>query len=167
MKTEFKVGTFKDYEGKERHYVMAAVSVELKDTDISETSGVIVAIPKALYIGVSVCRATDTFDEKLGKIIAVGKAMKKHDHVLYVTDSGIVNDTVVKAVLAQESAFFEAHPDRYIKGYQHDIDKKELQDAKEKYIEELTDEGRIAYNFLKNSPETDLKLMSLALQVNA
>lgn len=172
MKTEFKLGSFTDFTGAERKYVMAAVSLDDveefsvdeydSDTDEIDTRD----IPKILSVAVSVCRPADEFNEKIGKRIAEGKAVKRRDHTMYVTDPGMVNDTVVKAVLEQESKFFEEHPGRYITGYHSDEQKYKLNQAKKQYMEELSEEGKTAYKFLRDATETDIKLMSLALQVH-
>ena len=111
MRTEYKIGTFKDFTGAERHYVMAAVSIEFNNKS------------KILSVGVSVCRPADKFDEELGKRIAQGKAEKGYKHTLTTCSPGMINDKVVKALLEQESEFFENNPGYYLAGYDADIKK--------------------------------------------
>lgn len=114
-KVEFITGTFTDFTGRERNYVMAAVSMPENDGfDLDD---------KVLSIGVSVCRPNDAYNKELGIKIATGKARKYRDHALYTTDKGLINGTMVKALLEQEAKYFENNPGRYLAGYNSDMKK--------------------------------------------
>lgn len=119
-RVEYIVSSFTDFEGKERQFVMAALSMDLEsgyevsDEDYEEVK----PVTKALHIGVSVCNAKDVSDETLGKAIALGKARsEKTRKSLYATDSGLINIQVVQALLKQESEYFKQNPGKYIAGY--------------------------------------------------
>lgn len=103
-KVEYIVDQFVDYTGTTRNFVMAAVSLEN------------LAL-KTVSVGVSVCRPFDTFNEELGKRIALGKAKKHIEHALYASDPGMINSKVVKALLEQEAEYFKRNPGRYLAGY--------------------------------------------------
>lgn len=119
-KVEYIVDSFKDFTGEERQFVMAAVSIEVcieEDGDITDND------MKVLSIGVSVCRPDDEFNETLGKTIAEGKATKYRNHALYAVDAGLINETMVKALLQQEAEYFKVNPGRYLAGYDRDAEK--------------------------------------------
>jgi hypothetical protein len=121
---ETRVGSFVDYAGNERKYVIAAVSevlpigIEYKVTkltawDYSPED----VVKKRLSIGFSVCAPQDDFNEALGKEIAIGKALKRPVHVFYVNNIGLINTPVVEAILKHEMEFFEKHPETVVIGY--------------------------------------------------
>lgn len=111
----FKVDSFVDFENKTRQFVMAAVSLESKETN-----------EKVVSIGISVCNAEDTFNEELGKTIASGKAVKKWEHAIIANDRGMLSASIINALLDQEVKYFKSNPGRYLAGYDR---------QKEKYLE--------------------------------
>lgn len=154
-KVEYIVDGFKDFTGEERQFVMAAVSLhgEPIDNDM-----------KVLSIGVSVCRPDDEFNETLGKTIAEGKAMKYRNHALYAVDAGLINETMVKALLQQEAEYFKANPGRYLAGYDKDAEKYHRSERIEGYIETLEGEAKTTFNYLTEA--TDEEMEKLAEAVN-
>jgi len=114
-KVEYIVDSFKDFTGEERKFVMAAVSLHGEpEVYIEEDDEPIDNDMKVLSIGVSVCRPDDEFNETLGKTIAEGKATKYRNHALYAVDAGLINETMVKALLQQEAEYFKVNPGRYL-----------------------------------------------------
>lgn len=143
-KTVYISGKFKDYAGIERPFTMCAVSVGTELAVVSE-DGIENFTPKALYLGLSVVHPEDinrkkkvkvngttqevpVYDEEIGQQIAYGKAMNPKSRLgsVYVDHPGLINTSVVNALLKQESDHFIANPANYIMGY---------------------DKARIEYNF--------------------
>ena len=171
MKVEYKIGKFIDYAGNDRQYIMAAVSKELDNEDFSfeilkNKDHITQNLTKSLSIGVAVCKPVDKFDEKLGKRIARGKALSDKAHIMYVSHSGLINDTVVQAVLEQESKFFEENPQSYIAGYAKDKAKHDGLNAFHEYLSQLSGDAKIAYDYLKKASNKDIKLMSMAISLD-
>lgn len=147
-KVEYIVDSFKDFTGEERQFVMAAVSLH---SDIDNDM-------KVLSIGVSVCRPDDEFNETLGK------AMKYRNHALYAVDAGLINETMVKALLQQEAEYFKANPGRYLAGYDKDAEKYHRSERIDGYIETLEGEAKTTFNYLTEA--TDEEMEKLAEAVN-
>lgn len=115
-KVEYIVDSFKDFTGEERKFVMAAVSLHGEpEVYIEEDDEPIDNDMKVLSIGVSVCRPDDEFNETLGKTIAEGKATKYRNHALYAVDAGLINETMVKALLQQEAEYFNGEAETTFK----------------------------------------------------
>ena len=114
-------GQFVDYRGETRDYTMVAVSIPFKDVAKFGPFGIYGSMPveKILTIGVAV-RCNRDKDNGMGARIAYGKAVKNLDHTLMATHSGLINTTMVGALLQQEAAFFEKDPGMYLKGYDND-----------------------------------------------
>lgn len=135
LKANFITDTFTDFNGVERHFTVAAVSVPrnmlatiytgnaFKQPNAEKVDGIFeedteyLTFEKVLFIGVAVQRAEDSFDEELGKKIAYGKALKYQDRYLFVSHKGLVNTTMVEALIKQEAEYFKKDPGFYIKGY--------------------------------------------------
>lgn len=133
-KVVYKVGKFTDYAGNQREVIFAAVSIDLtkKSREVlikidESNEGVDIfdvefeLIPKELRLGVAVQNIGDVANTELGKKIAYGKAMKEKScfSKMYVTDKGLINKTVVDAILEQEFQYFQSNPGKYLKGYNH------------------------------------------------
>lgn len=122
-RVEYRTGTFKDYAGNERKYVVAAVSELIDPESMVITNGqkenkiVITEVCKRLSLGFAICSPEDEWNEELGKTIAFGKAVKRPAREMYVTHRGMINTTVVNALIDQECAFFENCPGSIIAGY--------------------------------------------------
>lgn len=142
IKTEFKIDKFKDYAGIEREFILAAVSVPISkdetmyipDIESKDCRGVFwddygVNCEKLLLIGMSIRNAEDTYNEEIGKRIAVGKAMKFKGKTIAVSHAGLVNTKVVQALLDQEAEYFKRDPQSYIAGYREAEKKWKLKKA--------------------------------------
>ena len=146
-KVEYHVGTFVDYAGVERKFVMAAVSSkpEFRD-DI-----------KYLSVGVSVCRPCDEFDEELGKQIAYGKALESYEHRILAFDNGYINRDVALAVLKTAVKHFTENPGRYLAGYDSDAIKYAKQKQLDEYVANLSEEHKEALNVITGMEDEELE----------
>ena len=116
----FKSGKFTDYTGKERDYVVAAVS-QLFSGSVQSINDKFEYefnfVNKKLSLGFAICSAEDKFNLELGKEIALGKALKRPSRIIFATDTGSINNKVVEAFIDQEMAHFEQNPGSVIAGY--------------------------------------------------
>ena len=131
MKVNYHIDKFIDNNGIEREFILAAVSIDLRkdksviysEATIGVTTGeVAYDMEKVLCLGIAVRRIEDTFNEELGKKIALGKALKVIDNpnkgkLIFVSDAGLINTKMVEALLEQEALYFKRDPRCYIKGY--------------------------------------------------
>lgn len=152
----FASGEFTDFLGDTRKFVLAAVSLPVTDTEIFEEN-LDLECKKVLSLGIAVCRAGDEFNEDLGMKIAEGKARKYRNHALYATDAGLINETLVDALLDQEMEYFQLNPGRYITGY----DKSKAKYLEEQRIEDIRDnmddDARIAADYLLSASDQELR----------
>ena len=128
--------SFIDYANRVHYFVMAAISSELENATFLVCPHVACGrctgmVKKGLRIGVSICNPEDEFVEKVGVLKAIARA-RDSQPVLYVTDPGYINDTLVEAFLKQEAKYLRSNPDAYIQGYN---------DAKERYLKKKKMEG--------------------------
>lgn len=159
-KVEYIVDSFVDYTGKERKFVMAAVSIHNEYCiDIKEDEDTVLNDHKILSIGVSVCRPSDEFNEALGKRIAEGKATKYRDHALYAVDAGLINDKVVKALLEQEAEYFKINPGRYLAGYDKDAQKYKKNVEFNNYINNLKGDAAVTFRFLTEADDDSVNAL--------
>lgn len=120
FRSQFLSGTFVDYAGNKRNYTMCAVSIPVNG--MTATSfGSQFYVDKMLSIGVAVRSVRDA-ENGMGPRIAYGKAVntRSMDHVMFVSHPGMINTTMVDALLKQEAAHFEKDPGTYLAGYNHD-----------------------------------------------
>ena len=146
------VDSFVDYKGAEHKFVIVAVSqilpkvneelehpekgyvgcevfyevnVYLDEYGTLEYMG---HVGKVLKLGIAICNPEDKFNEKTGYYKALGRA-RNSKCVLYADEKnpGIINSTMVEALLKQEAEYIKNNPAKYIKGYK---------EAEEKYIKE-------------------------------
>lgn len=163
-KVEYIVDSFKDFTGEERKFVMAAVSLHGEpDIYIEEDGDIIDNGEKVLSIGVSVCRPDDEFNETLGKTIAEGKATKYRNHALYAVDAGLINETMVKALLQQEAEYFKVNPGRYLAGYDRDAEKYHRSTRIESYIDTLSGEAETTFKYLTEASDEEMGKMAEAV----
>ena len=90
--------------------------------------------------------------------------MKYRNHALYAVDAGLINETMVKALLQQEAEYFKANPGRYLAGYDKDAEKYHRSERIEGYIETLEGEDKTTFNYLTEA--TDEEMEKLAEAVN-
>lgn len=147
--------SFVDYAGRTHYFVIAAVNNSLVDefgcTPIvvhAEDSIVSCAnsVEKGIRIGISICNPEDQFVEKVGVLKAVARA-RNSTPVLYVTDAGYINKTLVEAFLKQEAEYLKSNPNVYIQGYDdckaRYLKKKKMENLKENFseVEKIVVEG--------------------------
>lgn len=119
---ETLVDSFVDANGDTRHFVVAAISevftkdeepatvYDLNDDECGE-------VVKGLKLGFAICNPTDTFNEKLGITIAIGRARKNSEYALLASEMGYINTQLVQAFLKQEAEYFKHNPEYKIAGY--------------------------------------------------
>lgn len=135
MKTNYHVDKFIDNNGIEREFILAAVSLDLRNSkDVEFVSDSYTTIhyhggdwsdynmEKVLCLGIAVRRPEDKFDKELGMKIAQGKALKSLTNPskgkqVFVSDAGLINTKMVEALLEQEALYFKRDPRCYISGY--------------------------------------------------
>lgn len=134
---EYLTDSFVDFKGVEHKFVACAVSgtpepYEGMELAISYVDGDYASfddgqyIQRVVSIGFSVCNPEDTFDEKKGKNIAYHKALSNLSNpILYSPVNGVINKTLVKALLKQECKFSKENPERIIRGYNESRDRYE------------------------------------------
>lgn len=176
------VGEFTDYKGLV-HKIIVAATVEVlpyyRNHKTHENEEYSVShylesvgeddykiVRRALRLGVAVCNPEDNFDEEKGKNSAIGRAMNS-DPVLYASKSGIINSTLVDALLKQELDYVCANPDIIIPGYSESKERYEYNQKMSKKIDELSDEEKKCLEILTSSDSSQKdKLLELATYVN-
>lgn len=159
---EYLTDSFVDFKGVEHKFVVCAVSSAPENYDELELAVSYVYDDYASYdkrhyvermvsIGYSVCNPEDKFNENKGREIAYRKALNNLSNpVLCSSVKGVVNKTLIKALLKQESKFVKENPERIIKGYN---DSKARYEKKKKTQEE--------YNSLN---ENERNIVNMALE---
>ena len=152
--------SFIDFEGKEHHFVIAAVSDPVEGlvtttSDFKVNDGVVTVkeptiITKRLGIGVAICNPIDTFDEERGIKRAI-KLAKKFTNVIYSTKSGYINTEMVQALIKQEAEYLKKNPEQYITNYARDKEKYLKKQEMHKLIESMSDdEKKLVESYMKN-----------------
>ena len=153
MNVVSRIGEFTDYAGNVRKFVMAAVSINEYGRIIGTSN--YAEFERKVSLGISVCRPNDKFDEELGLRIAIGKATKHSDNVLYLSRAGFAQNKLVEAWIDQEMEYFKKDPGYFLAGYDKDADKYFRNHLIKEYKEHLSDDERKVFNTLKNAaPET-------------
>lgn len=147
--------SFVDYAGRTHYFVIAAVTNGLVDEYghcplIVSQDGIeascVGTVEKGIRIGVSICNPEDQFSEKVGVLKAVARA-RNSVPVLYVTEAGYINKTLVEAFLKQEAEYLKSNPDVYIQGYNDSkeryLKRKKMESLKENFseVEKIVVEG--------------------------
>lgn len=147
--------SFVDYAGRTHNFVIAAVSSAVcddSDSSIlivknSDSVGEILGtVTKGIRIGISICNPEDEFSEKVGTLKAIARA-RNSEIVLYSSDNGYINTTLVKAFLRQEADYLKNNPENYIEGYNDSkaryLKRKEMNEMKDKFseVERIVVEG--------------------------
>ena len=125
-KVSYRTDVFTDFTGKERQFVLCAVSTDNEDLCYGD---------KSVFLGLAVQSPIDPEkNEELAKVIAKGKALsaKRCLGVLSTFgNKGLINSRVIDALLQQEAEYFKGNPGKYIKGY--DKDKALFLNSKDRY----------------------------------
>lgn len=162
----FKKGSIVDFQGVEHPFIVCALStnnfqteeakIAITTFDASEYEIDSLFVPRAVFIGVSVCNPCDEWDEEKGKMIALSKAkgfkpeLIEKSAALFATRPGLISTELVEALLTREVAHIQDNPESVIPGYNQMKARFEEQQENEK--------------FLKKTPE---KLMNIVDQLNS
>lgn len=136
VKVEYLTDKFKDYTGQEREFTLAAVSVPVGFKEILYVPDILgercdcetfsyfpedieMGLEKYLLIGMSIRNAEDTYNEEIGKRIAIGKALKFKGKQILLSHAGLANTKMIQALLEQEAEYFKRDPQSYIAGYRN------------------------------------------------
>ena len=103
---EFIEGTFIDYKGDKREYTICALSCPIEEGDDKASDSEI----KQLRLGIAVRRDGDEYVRGIGMAEAERKAKENPFSVLRSDTCGVINSTMVQAILEQEAEFFENNP---------------------------------------------------------
>lgn len=122
MKRQFVKGSFIDFEGKERNFIVAATvdkNFTLAD-DEKEFNGAC-----CVKFGVAFCNSKDTFNENLGITIAEGKADKAKTRIgaIIVSSGMLVNFEHIALCLERYKNLIAAHPEQFSKSYAASLNK--------------------------------------------
>lgn len=172
----YLVDSFVDFKNVEHHFVICSLSEtmpktvhELGKTDYEDgpLNSIVVSysdmcdfdwdgeLVKSLSIGIAICNPEDDFNETIGKAKALGKAENSMP-VLFATKSGVINTTMVSALMQQEANYLKSNPELYIKGY---ADAKKKYEQHQKDLDDLanlTEEELQAYEYLMTSSDESL-----------
>lgn len=169
VREEYIIDTFVDYAGVERRFIMAAISIDVSDTLCAAMTNLedeycVESINKCLALGLAICDPKDEFNEEIGKRIAKGKALSTKSRIstLYSSDKGLINSSVVKAVLKQESEYLKHNPGKYIKRYDKDKETFEYEARIEDLYQAMSEEEKNTVNVLSEASD---KSMSEILEV--
>lgn len=168
-------GVLTDYKGLQHHITIVAVSAPPTRVECEQElqyeihmwgedygTDYIDDAAKVLYLGISVCNPEDTYDEKVGYNKALARARASYP-VMYVTKSGIINTTMVKALLNQELQFAIDNPDTIIPGYSETKETYFRNKENEEALKSLNDEEKTVLAYLTGaSKESTSKLEGLA-----
>lgn len=115
---------------------------------------------RVLKIGYSICNPNDNFNQDLAIQIAESRARI----VLYIYDTGIIDDGVVSKILSNKAHYIIEHIDSYIKGYSEAEERYLNKKAHNDLLNSLDDEEKLIFNIAKEDPEKVNKLVKLAEQ---
>lgn len=153
----YKSGSFVDFQGVERQFVVCALSTSNFNNDdqqvclsvYDDIESIVLGehvLPRAVFIGISVCNPSDKWDEEKGKFVAYHKAAgfkataPEKSAALFATRAGMINEAVVQALLDREVEHLKEDPGYVIKGYNQMKAKYERNQEAQKYLEETSPE---------------------------
>ena len=152
----YKNGSFVDFQGVTRQFVVCALSTSSFNTDEQEVAITTyqrdglpvseVVSPRAVFIGISVCNPQDQWNEEKGKMIALAKAKgfkieaPEKSAALFATRAGLISEGMINAILDREVQHVIEVPESVIKGYSQMKARWEEEQEIKKYVEETPDE---------------------------
>lgn len=152
----YKNGSFVDFQGVTRQFVVCALSTSQFNNDTQEvyltaydTNGVVegeTLLPRAVFIGIAVCNPLDEWNEEKGKMIALSKAKgfkavaPEKSAALFTTRAGMISEPLVQALLTREVEHIKEDPECAIKGYNQMKARWEEKQEMAKYIEETPED---------------------------
>lgn len=142
---QYLIGTFTDFTGEQREFVICAISTRYGDECFNN---IIFSSYKTCSFGISVRNHGDVFSEEKGKSLARSHAMSKPFEVISVVNNITINYSTVEAHLKSFADYFQRDPSIFIPSYkiqeekykkdpQLYLEKREFQAQKEKNIKEL------------------------------
>lgn len=159
---EFKVGQFTDFEGKERKFIVCALSYSPINGDDykmrigwddwgSDEFNPVADVNRVVSIGVSICNPVDEFDVEIGKRIAQNKAEKDECAIaqIYTPTNGIINLNLVDALLADQVNYVSKYPEKIFKGYASAKKRYEKEKEYQELLNSVDDNHRTVYHMLK------------------
>lgn len=131
MKVYYYKGQFTDPIGKVHHFVIAGVLRRCHKSSYVETydqetwsNGIEYGdkeLERYLSIGISIQNPEDNYDERIGELQAEGRALKprKSEQIreIYVTKFGMLNESLVFAILQNIGDAIVSNPESFIPGY--------------------------------------------------
>lgn len=160
---EFIEGTFVDYKGDKREYTICALSCPIEEGDDKASDSEV----KQLRLGIAVRRDGDEYVRGIGMAEAERKAKENPFSVLRSDTCGVINSTMVQAILEQEAEFFENNPGKYIKAYNDDAERYfyelELEEKRQKMSKKMQD----IHDYLLVAPDWELEILVECLMYDA
>lgn len=156
---EFIEGTFIDYKGDEREYTICALSCPIEEGDDKASDSEV----KQLRLGIAVRRDGDECVRGIGMVEAERKAKENPFSILRSDTCGVINSTMVQAILEQEAKYFEKNPGKYLKSYNTDRSVY----VYEQYILELRDslspKAKEFHDWILTADEEELDILDECL----
>lgn len=149
---EYLTDSFIDYAGKEHKLVACALSMAPEASKFQEAGFSWntedgyddVCVCRIVTLGIAVCNPEDLFDEEKGKRIAYNKALHNNELPKLVSvTKGIINKTLIQALLKQELDFVKGNPERVIAGYHESKVRFNKRIALDKEFMELSEEEKV------------------------
>ena len=153
----YKNGVIVDFKGVEHPFIVCAlstssfnedpdydVSLTVYDKDLNDYCNE-AGLPRAVFIGVSVCNPGDEWNEEKGKMIAKAKAggfkfnKPYKSAALFATRAGLISTELVEALLTREVAHIQEDPESVIPGYNQMKAKYEQKLKEEEYVKDTPD----------------------------
>lgn len=156
---EFIEGTFIDYKGDEREYTICALSCPIEEGDelASDTE------VKQLRLGIAVRRDGDEYLRGIGMTEAERKAKENPFTVLRADTCGVINSTMVQAVLEQEAEFFESNPGKYLAAYNVDAEKYYYELELDEKRQSMSPKMKEIHDYLLTTSEEELDILAECL----
>lgn len=162
-KVVFKEGTFIDFKGNEREYTMCAVSLPISESDDNAGCDEV----KQLRLGIAVRGEGDEYMRGIGMTEAEKKAMENPFNIMRSTTTGVINQSVVEAILEQEGKFFEQNPGKYLATYSSDKQEWEDEQEAKAIYESLPEEAKKVHNYLVTAPDEVLRDLAISVAFTA
>lgn len=160
---EFIEGTFIDYKGDKREYTICALSCPIEEDDDEASDSEV----KQLRLGIAVRRDGDEYVRGIGMAEAERKAKENPFSILRSDTCGVINSTMVQAILEQEAEFFENNPGKYITAYRNDAERYfyelELEEKRQKMSEKMQN----IHDCLLIAPDWELEILIECLRYDA
>lgn len=179
MKVFSKESSFKHFEGDNRKYIMVAVVENLKDSKDGEPLANLCVvggkingkrdvestkdwrITKTLSFGIAICHPNDKYDFEVGKKIAIEKALRNNEirRCIAFSHHGLIDDYMIKYLLAREAQAFENNPGAFITNYTEDKLAAEHQVVLDNFKKNMTVDQKIFVSVLQRETNENRNLL--------